>query len=130
TSEAQLKVAQYSYGKYGTDKYEQFEFWTKDGKRADILYGYGKHQKQVKLYYMGRGKINGDSCFKVQFTNNYVLYVIPKELRLRVIDTSGKYYKTFSWEYEGPVNGIGTHCDVCADNDADALQILLSSYLK
>jgi hypothetical protein len=127
---AQLKVANYSCGKYGTEKYEHFEFWTKDGKRADIYYSYGKYQKRVKLYYSDKDKINGDSCFKVQFTNKYILYIIPKGLGLSVVDTSGKYNKDFSWEYEGPVNGIGTYCDVCADDEADAFQILQRSYIK
>jgi len=31
TSKGQLKVANYSVGKFGTDKYEHLEFWTKDG---------------------------------------------------------------------------------------------------
>ena len=46
SSHAQLEVAKYSHGKYGTDKFERFDFWAK---------------------------------------------------------TKGKYNKTFSWEYEGPV---------------------------
>src|SRR5450631_8528 len=49
TSKAQVKVAQYSYGKYGTDKYEQFVFYTQDGKRSAITYSYGKQLKEVKL---------------------------------------------------------------------------------
>ena len=33
---AQMKVAGYSFGKPGTDKYEHLEFWTNDGKRAEV----------------------------------------------------------------------------------------------
>ena len=130
TSQAQVKVANYSYGKYGTDKYEQFAFYTKEGKRTDITYSYGNQDKDVKLTYEGKTKIKGDSCFKVQFPNNYTLYVIPKEFRLRITDISGKYDNTFLWQYEGPVKGIGTHCEACAENETDALNMLLSSYLK
>src|SRR5689334_20687539 len=127
TSKAQLKVASYCYGKLQTDQYEHFDFWTKDGKRTDIQYSYGKSNKEVKLQYIGRDQINGASCFKVQFTNKYVLYIIPKGLQLKVTDATGKYNKTFSWEYEGPVNGIGTYCDPCAEDDTAAMKIMLTS---
>jgi len=129
TSKAQLKVASYCYGKPQTDQYEHFDFWTKDGKRTDIFYSYGKRSKEVKLQYMGRDQINGDSCFKVQFTNKYILYIIPTGLQLKVADPRGKYNKTFAWEYEGPVNGIGTYCDPCADDDDEAMKIIHASYM-
>jgi len=130
SSKAQLKVAQYSFGKYGTEKYEHFEFLTQGGKRTAIIYSYGSPQKETKLYYVGTSRINGDTCFKVRFANAYTLYVIPKELQLRITDSAGKYDKTFSWQYEGPVNGIGTHCETCAENETDALNMIQSSYLK
>jgi len=66
----------------------------------------------------------------MQFTNKYVLYIIPAGLSLKVIDSSGTYSKIFSWQYGGPVNGIGTHCDVCAEDDTDAMKILRLAYLK
>ena len=130
SSHAQLKLAQYSYGKFGTDKFEKFEFWTQGGKHSEILYSYGKDSRKVRLKYEGRDKINGDSCFKVRFSNGSVLYITPSDLRLKVIDSFGKYSKIFSWEYEGPVNGRGTYCDVCAENDDDAIKILRSAYLR
>ena len=127
---AQLKVASYSFGKPGTDKYEHLAFWTNDGKRTVVNYAYGKEQKEVKLQYLGKDQVSRQICFKVQFTNNFVLYIIPKGRRLQVTDASGKYNKTFSWEYEGPVNGIGTFCDVCAEDDEDAMALIQSAYLK
>ena len=130
SSHAQLKVAQYSHGKYGTDKFERFEFWIKAGEHSKISYSYGKESKKVGLQYLGKDKINGDSCFKVRFSNGYVLYITPSDLCLKVIDSLGKYNKTFSWEYEGPVDGIGTHCDVCAENKNDAMKILRLAYLR
>ena len=129
-SYSQSQVAQYSYGKSGTDQFEKFEFWTNSGKHSEILYSYGKDARKVKLHYFGKSQINGASGFKVQFSNNYILYIIPTKLSLRVIDSVGKYKKTFSWEYEGPVKGIGTHCDVCAEDANDAIRILQSAYLK
>jgi len=130
SSQAQSKVASYSYGNPATDQYESFGFWAKDGKRTGIDYAYGKREKMVKLHYLGKTKINGDSCFKVQFANQYVLYIIPTGLQLKVIDKTGKYNKTFAWEYEGPVNGIGTYCDVCAHSDEEAMKIIFASYMK
>jgi hypothetical protein len=130
TSQAQLKVANFSYGKFATDKYEHFEFWMKDGKRTDISYVYGKDSKENKLRYLGKDVINGDSCFKVQFSNKYILYVIPTGLVLKVTDVTGKYNRTFIWEYAGPVNGIGTYCDVCANDEDEAMKIIEASYLK
>ena len=129
-SNAQLKVAQYAYGKYGTDQFERFEFWAKGGKRSEIQYSYGKNSRKVQLQYLGKSKINGDSCFEVRFSNEHVLYIIPTGLLLEVIDSLGKYKKTFSWEYEGPINGIGTHCDVCAEDDNDAMRMLRLTYLR
>ena len=129
-SQAQLKVANYACGKPRTDTYEHFAFWTKDGNRTEISYSYGKNSKNVKLRYLGNDKLNGESTFKVQFSNNYVLFITPIGLRLKVTDSAGRYSKTFAWQYEGPVNGIGTYCDVCADDDEDAMKLLKASYLK
>ena len=127
---AQMKVANYSVGKPGTDKYEHLDFWTNNGKRTQINYSYGKDQKEVKMQYSGVDLINDDTCFKIRFTNNYTLFVIQKGLQLRVIDSAGKYDKTFSWEYEGPVNGVGTYCDVCAENDEEAMKLIELAYLR
>jgi hypothetical protein len=129
-SNAQLKVAQYAYGKYSTDQFEKFEFWARGDKQSEILYSYGKDPRKVQLQYLGKSTINGDSCFEVRFSNKYVLYIIPRGLSLEVVDSPGKYKKTFSWEYEGPINGIGTHCDVCAEDDNDAMRILRLAYLR
>ena len=127
---AQIKVAGYSFGKPGTDRYEQFQFWTKDGKRTKVDYVYGKKHKEAKLQYLGKCQINDSTCFKVRFPNNFILYIIPKGPQLQVTDVSGKYNKTFTWEYEGPVNGIGTFCDICAEDDEDAMNLIRSCYLK
>jgi hypothetical protein len=104
---AQTKVANYTCGKPGTDKFEQFDFWTKDGKRTKVNYAFGRNSKEVKLQYLGKDTLNGAACFKVKFSNNYMLYIIPKGRKLQVTDSSGKYNKTFSWQYEGPVDGVG-----------------------
>lgn len=130
TLTAQTKVANYSFGKPGSDKFEHFDFWTKDGKPTEINYAYGKGRKEVKLRHLGKDRLNGFACFKVKFANDYVLYLTPRGRQLQVTDASGKYNKTFSWEYEGPVNGIGTFCDVCAEDDEDAINLIQSTFLK
>jgi len=127
---AQTKVANYAIGKHGTDKYEHFEFWVKDGKRTEIVYSYGKEDKNVKLQYAGRDLVNGDPCFKVSFPNNYSLFIVAKGAQLLIRDNEGQYNKNFSWQYEGPVNGIGTYCDVCAEDEQDAVNLIKSTYLK
>ncbi|AXY73083.1 hypothetical protein D3H65_03455 [Paraflavitalea soli] len=127
---SQQKVAVYAIGKPGIEEYERFAFWTKDGKRERIDYAYGKEGKEVKIQYIRKDLFKGDSCFVVRFVNNYQLYVIPQGLTLKVIDGTGKYEKLFSWEYEGPVNGIGTFCTVCAEDEMDAMKIIKASYLK
>lgn len=126
----QSKVAQYSFGKSNTDRYEEFAFWAKGGKRTGIYYTYGKDHRNIPVQYLGIDKINGEKCFKVKFSNGYSLFIIPRGNQLNIIDSAGKYNKTFSWEYEGPVNGIGTHCDACAENDTDAMNLLRSCYLR
>jgi hypothetical protein len=130
TLSAQTKVANYCIGKYGTDKYEHFEFWAKDGKRTEINYSYGKDDKSVKLQYTGKDVINGDSCFKVSFATNYMLYIVIKGIHLLVVDADGKYNKTFSWEYEGPIDGIGTYSNVCAEGDEAAIMLVKSAFRK
>jgi hypothetical protein len=127
---AQMKVTNYSFGKRGKDNYEHFEFWTKDGKRTEITYSYGRDSKEVKLQYTGNDNINDSACFKVRFSNNYMLYIIPMGKQLHVTDAHGTYNKTFSWEYEGSVNGIGTYCDICAKDPDDGMHLIQTSYMK
>ena len=123
------KVAAYSYGELGNDNYERFSFWIKNNKRSDIYYSYSKVGKEIKLKFIGTGIFNGDSCFKVQFANDYVLHIIPKNNQLKVCDPTGKYSKYFKWEYEGPINGIGTFCEPCAE-DGDAAMDLIKIYYQ
>jgi len=130
TSYAQLKVAQYSFGEYGTVAYEHFAFCTNNGERSKIYYSYGKTPHEIELHFSGRDTMNGKPFFKVRFSNGHELYVIPKGLQVRITDLTGRYDKTLSWEYEGPIDGRGTHCDVCAADDSDAMEVLQSAYLK
>jgi hypothetical protein len=124
------KVAQYSFGKDGTDNFKEFEFWCKGSKRTDILYAYGKNEKEVKLKYLGLVSLKTGKGFKIQFSNGYTLFVIRKGLDLKVTDSVAKYLKIFSWEYEGPVNGRGTFCSECAEDEKDAMKLIQHCYMK
>jgi hypothetical protein len=126
TASAQTKVANYSYGKPGTDTYEQLSFWVKDGKKSDIDYAYGRDRKEAKLRYVGKY----EASFQVQFPNNTRLTINPKGTTLIVTNTKTNYVKTFVWEYEGPVNGIGTFCTVCAQDEKEAMRLIQTYYLQ
>lgn len=122
------KVANYSFGKMGNSNYEHFSFWTKDGKRSKIIYSYGKNEKEFELEYLAAKTIQGRKGFEVKFPNDLVLFVIPTGNNIRVINPLGNYNKIFKWEYEGPIDGRGMVCDVCAENETEAMVLLKNGY--
>ena len=126
---AQTKVALYSFGEPGQASYEQLSFWAKAGKRTDIYYVYGADRKQVRLKYLGKTLPGSKPGFRVQFTNGHMLAIVPSGLRLAV-SGAGQASKSFAWEYEGPVDGIGTFCEPCAADEKEAMQVLRTYYLK
>jgi len=74
--------------------------------------------------------VDNPPAFKVKFSNGFTLTIIPqKDLSLIIKDHKGKYKKHFKWMYEGPVNGVGTYCSVCAEDEKEAMQILFDDYL-
>ena len=80
--------------------------------------------RDLPLKYLGPIRLKGHQGFRVRFSNGLILNLWPEGDKLRVTDTKGKYNKLFSWEYEGPVNGIGTFCTPCAQDAAEALRLL------
>ncbi len=124
------KVANYAVGKMSTEAYEHFSFWAEAGKRTKITYTYGKDNKELSAAYVGKGSYQGKLCFKVTLPKQQTLYVIPSGYKLCVINAAKTYNKTFVWEYEGPVNGIGTYCDVCMQDEKEAMTLLRKYYLK
>lgn len=121
---AQTQVANFSTGKVGTKSYEHFSFQVEDGVRGDITYSYGKNRREIKLNYAGRDTLNGIAVFKVEFPNNEVFYVIPQKTYLKIVNEKGTYNKIFRWEYEGPVNGIGTFCNACTQNGKESVALI------
>ncbi|MES2544487.1 MAG: hypothetical protein V4548_06360 [Bacteroidota bacterium] len=130
TVNAQLKVANYSIGEYGTKAYEHLAFWTENGKRTYIEYSYGIEPTEVKLTVLEQKNVTIKKSIKVQFPNGYTLYVNPNGLNLNINDDNGKYSKTFEWEYEGPIEGRGTFCEICAEDEKEAMRLVQKSYLQ
>ena len=128
TSES--KVANYSVGKYGQKNYEHFSFWSNGGERSKITYIYGKDAKEYELEFLDAKTIQGRKGFEVKFPSNLILFVIPTGNNLRIINPRGTYNKIFKWEYEGAVNGVGTACTVCAEDETEAMTIIKNSYMK
>jgi len=127
----QQRVAQYAFGKYGTKSYAHLSFWTENNQRQEITYSYGTaSDKEIKLSYEGVDSFKGEACFKVKFSTGKLLYVIPKRNALRVVDANGEYDKLIRWQYEGPINGIGTFCSVCAEDEREAMQIIRRFFMK
>jgi hypothetical protein len=126
----QRRVANYAVGKIGTKSYEHLSFWTDNNERRYITYSYGEEYKEIKLSYKGVDTFKGQPCFKIEFSNGKQLYVIPTGASLRIVDEDGKYNKLFRWEYEGPRNGIGTFCNVCAEDEREAIRLIRRFFLK
>jgi hypothetical protein len=129
TANAQLKVAQYAVGEPGTVAFEKLSFWVDKGKRTEVYYSYGKDQKELKLKFLGKKSVGGAAGFAVQFPNGHALTIVPSGTALKVTDTT-EAPKLFAWQYEGPVNGTGTFCRECAENEKEALQLIQTYYLK
>ena len=126
---AQNQVANYGCGQPGTAGYEHFSFWVNDKRRSDIHYAHGKDRQDVPLRYAGRARLAGGLGFRVRFPDGRLLSVVPNGPTLRVT-TNGAPPKTFAWEYEGPVNGVGTVCSVCVSDAAAAARLLRTYYLR
>lgn len=122
------KVAAYATGTPGEADYESLSFWTDNGERSFVTYTYGSDRKEAAITYMGKSTFKGIDCFKIQFGNKLVLYVMSNGTELQVANIKGDYLKTFKWEYEGPVNGVGAECHVCAKDANDAMALLKSYY--
>lgn len=124
------RVANYSYGKGGTKDYEAFSFWIKDRQRGDIVYSYGKDSKEVILTYERAVTVDGVHGFEVRFPNGLKLSVLPRGQSLHIVDAKGNYNKVFRWKYEGPVNGIGTFCNECAEDAKEAMEVLNEYFIS
>lgn len=121
---AQNRVANFSTGKVGTATYEHFSFWVEDNNIGDITYSYGKSRREIKLKYSGTATLNGIKIFKVEFPNDEIFYILPQKTSLKIVNKNANYNKIFRWEYEGPVNGIGTWCDACTQDGQESIDLI------
>jgi hypothetical protein len=124
------QVANYGYGQPGTAGYEHFSFWTLNGRRSDVGYAAGSNREDARVSYVGPASVGGQPGFRVKFLDGRTLTIVPSGTTLLVRDATGAAPKTFAWEYEGPVNGVGTVCSVCVADAAAALRLLQKHYLR
>lgn len=124
------KVANYSAGKYGTAAYERISFWLEKGKPSEITYTTGRFGEHKPVKYLGKSTYEGKRSFKIQLPDNRVMQVIPFGDNVKIVGTAKNYNKVFIWAYEGPVNGMGTFCEPCAEDEKQAMKLLNSAYLK
>ena len=124
------QVANYSVGKYGTKSYEHFSFWVKSDKREAIEYSYGKEGKYQKITYLDSSPYRGKRAFRLKFDDGLILHAVPQGSALLLTDVNGKYRKVFKWEYEGPVDGRGTFCSECAQDDKTAMNLLEKYFIS
>lgn len=111
------KVANYSLlqFEYGSPKFESLALWTGKDGTTRVDYSYGADASEVHLQQAGHTA--DGTGFTVRFANGYTLDVTPQGKQLLVTDRDGRYRKTFDWMYEGPVDGRGTFCTPCIDED-------------
>lgn len=115
-------VAYYSSGVYGTKNYEQLEF----NKDKTCYYRYGSKDKEYQITYLG----SRDGIFNISLPGNIIasVYVNKDYIQLRSIN--GNYNRIFSWQYQGPVNGIGTWCETCCQSGNEAYKFLRKHFIK
>ena len=127
---AQNRVANYGLGTPGTATYEHFSFWTNFGRRSDLHYAYGKDRHDLVLRYAGRARLGGQPGFRVRFPDGSLRYLALRGDSLLVSTSPTATPKTFAWEYEGPVNGVGTACSVCTADAQAAATLLRRHYAQ
>ncbi len=126
SADESYKVAQYSTGERGTKGFELFSFYTNsDSTHAKIEYVYGDEEKVYPLKLVKKTIHGNKIALTVRFPNKYTLQITPQaDLSLKIQDKAKKYSKIFHWMYEGPVNGVGTFCSACVEDEKEAIQLL------
>ncbi len=113
-------------GDYANPKWEKIEF-SFTNKAREITYSYRQNESGVKLKPFGVKYIDGQRGLMVKFPTGNKIYVIlqdRKKQRILMKSEDGQYNKAFALGYEGPVNGVGTYCAVCANEPAEAFGII------
>ncbi|GAB2688401.1 hypothetical protein GCM10027037_08640 [Mucilaginibacter koreensis] len=124
------KVANFAFKKYGRPGYETYGFVADHNRRTTIDYTYGNSGSPIALTYAGTTIYKGKKYFKVIFPDHSMRLFAPVGNQLQVVDPVKKTSKTLAWEYQGPVNGVGTFCEACAENEKEAMRIVKRYYWK
>jgi hypothetical protein len=129
--EDEFRVASYSTGKPGTRDYEELSFSVDHRKdqRLGVTYAYGADRKELELVYLKPAAGSAPNAFDVLFPNGKVfkIEVLEKTKSLLFTGDGSKYRKTFTWEYQGPIDGIGTACTVCVE-ESEAIAFIVENF--
>jgi hypothetical protein len=125
-----VKVVTYSTGKADTETYESLSFWIKDNQRAYIRYSHGSKVEDEELSWLGRDSLQGQTGCKVRFPapDTLSLYILPKGYELKVMDRSGKYLRSYTWENENKPGQEG--CSICAQDEKEAMGMLQKYFFR
>lgn len=128
------KIANYYVGTYEDANYESFSFYISENRIDGIEYTYttkNNEQKTISIEYVGTGITNYEEYFKVKFKNGLILFIYPQtDGRLKVVNSDESYKFYFSWEYQGPVDGMGAFCSECAEDANESIRIINTYFLK
>lgn len=126
---AQQKThAFFMIGNYAYPEWEKLEFDLNDNG-GEITYSYAKKPDGIKLKILGIKYIGKYKVLMVQipgFPKTYYINPDPKNERIQFESSDKKFNKWLPLGYEGPVNGIGTYCELCANEPEDAFEIVKS----
>lgn len=123
------KVANYAIPDtdHSSPAFEQFSFSVGRDGNTRIDYGYGVPNKQLVVRQVKSAA--GMKGFAVRFPNGHVFDIVPASDTLVVSDRDSDYRKTFTWRYEGPVDGVGTFCTSCVEEN-EAMGFVRSNFIK
>ena len=113
-------------GDYDSPQWEKIEF-DLTGQGKEITYSYRTNERGHKLQLLGMKYAGTRKELTVKITGTTKIYVLlsdPKNRRITMLSKDGTYKKTFALGYEGPVNGVGTYCDHCANEPEDAFKLV------
>lgn len=125
---AQSKTyAFFMLGNYSYPEWEKLEFNLDSG--GEIIYSYAKKPNGIKLKNLGTKYVGQYKVLMVQipgFAKTYYINPDPNNKRIQFESSDRKYNKWLPLGYEGPVNGIGTYCERCANEPEEAFEIVNS----
>jgi hypothetical protein len=117
-------------GNYSYPEWEKLEFELRDYKRV-IRYSYKKNEKGHVLQTLGTKYIGNQKALIVRipkYDKTYLILTDKRNSRIIMMSEDQTYKKSFPLGYEGPIDGIGTYCDSCANEPKEAFEIVNSFF--